>query len=200
MDAKQKKYLKLGAIGAVAFIFIGMALLPYSDGTPIDCGFGYHMENGVCVPDQPPILCPAEYELVNSVCTPDLPALSTAYSIPSIQYRVLDRDTNSVKFNMIVRLPEDPTQRPVNIHMRVVNPDNIEVVHEIETRTPSWNDSVYRDVGFFISGLDSCTTYKFYTYALSDGGTEAYSSVYSSIQTTSGCPLSLASLFSFLSI
>ena len=197
LDAKQKKYAKLGAIGAVAFIFIAVALMPYSDGTPLDCGFGFHMENGICVPDQPPISCPTGYEVINATCVPTLPVQSTTYSISSIQYRVTDRDSDSVKFNLIVKVPSNPTPLSIAIHMRVLGPDNVEVAHEVKSITSS-NSLDYRNVSFFIDGLDSCTTYKFQTYALSASGTEAYSPVFANIQTTSGCPLSLASLFSFL--
>jgi len=168
-----------------------------TDGTPIICQPNYHIESGICVPNVI-IDCAQGYELIGSACFPNIPALSTTYTVPSIQYRVLDRDLSSYKFNMIVRLPEDPEQRPVHIHTRATDPNNNEIAHEEVVRIPDANDSEYRDVTMRISGLQACTTYNFFTYALSENGLESYSQIYVYQGATEGCTFSLASIIDFL--
>ena len=168
-----------------------------TDGSPIICQPGYHIESGICVPNVI-IDCAQGYELIGSACFPNIPPLSTSYQVGNIDPRVVDRDLDSVHFNLIVRFNEDPEQRPVHINMRVTDPNNQEVAHEEVIRIPDANDSEYRDISMRISGLQECTTYNFFAYALSENGLESYNQIVVRQIATKGCTFSLASIIDFI--
>ena len=189
---KNKKVLIAGSVGGLILVAL---LASSSSGEPPEyCGSGYHMENGMCVPDITPTNCPSGYALLNSICTPILPAQDSAISLATT-IRTVDKSVGDADYNVWVYVPRGFTGS-FTIHLRVINTmTNTEVAHDEKTRSFSnAGDIGYTNNYFHVNGLTGCTKYNVFAYVTSTDGTSAYSGIVTTSTTTRGCPLSLASI------